>query len=141
MSTQNFDNHAHRPLPTLLGAVAWVVVAIGATAILRGEHWGPPVAWGGVIVCLALLLSMGRLYTTKLQDRIILLEERLRVAALLTPAQLARWRELTPKQVAALRFAGDAELPGLLERTVADGLGPTAIKRAVKDWRADPHRT
>jgi hypothetical protein len=141
MSAQNFDNHAHRPIPTLVGAVAWVVAVIGATAILRGESWGLPVAWGGVLVCLALLLSMGRLYTTRLQDRIILLEERLRVAALVTPAQLARWRELTPKQVAALRFAGDAELPALLERTLAEGLAPTAIKRAVKDWRADPNRT
>ena len=65
----------------------------------------------------------------------------MRVGALVTPAQLARWRELTPKQVAALRFAGDAELPALLERTLAEGLKPTAIKQAVRAWRADPHRT
>ena len=141
MSTQNFENHAHRPLPTLLGTVVWVIAVIGAAATLRGASWGPAVAWGGVLVCLFLLLSIGRLYTTKLQDRIILLEERLRVAALLTPAQLAGWRGLTPKQVAALRFASDAELPALLDRTLAEGLAPTAIKRAVKDWRADLHRT
>ena len=141
MSTQNFDNHAHRPVPTFLGTVAWVVAVVGVVATVRGQHWGPAVAWGGVLACLFLLLAIGRLYTTRLQDRIILLEERLRVSALVTPAQLARWRELTPKQVAALRFAGDAELPALLERTLAEGLAPTAIKRAVKDWRADPHRT
>jgi hypothetical protein len=40
-----------------------------------------------------------------------------------------------------LRFASDAELSALLERTVAEGLTPDAIKRAVTTWRPDYHRT
>ena len=140
MSTQNYANHAHRPLPTLLGTTLWLMAVAGVAATRLGYEWGPTLAWAGVLLCLFLLLAIGRLYTTKLQDRIIMLEERLRATALLSPAQLARWGQLSPKQVVALRFAGDAELPALFDRAVAEGLGPDAIKRAVGAWRADPHR-
>ncbi len=141
MNTQNYANHAHRPLPTLVGALLWLMAVAGVAATSFGYDWGPTMAWGGVLLCLFLLLAIGRLYTTTLQDRIIMLEERLRATLLLSPTQLARWGQLSPKQVAALRFAGDAELPALFDRAVAEGLRPDAIKRAVGAWRADPHRT
>jgi hypothetical protein len=141
MSTQTYANHAHQPVPTLIGTAFWLMAVAGVVATSLGYDWGRTLAVTGVLLCLFLLLSIGRLYTTKLQDRIILLEERLRVASLLTPAQQARFAELTPKQVAALRFASDAELPALFERTVAEGLKPDAIKRAVSHWRADHRRT
>lgn len=141
MSTQNFANHAHRPMPTFIGTVFWVVAVAGVAAVLRGREWGPLVAWTGVLACLFMVLAIGRIYTTKLQDRIIMLEERLRASTMLTPAQLARWGELTPKQVAALRFASDGEFRALFDRALADRLPPTEIKRAVSAWRADPHRT
>ena len=65
----------------------------------------------------------------------------LRASTLLTPTQLSRWGELTPKQVVALRFAGDAEMSALFDRALADRLEPDAIKRAVATWRADTNRT
>jgi hypothetical protein len=141
MSTQNYDNHTHRPFPTALGAALWAVAVCGVVASWRGAAWGPTLAWTGVLLCLFTVLATGRLYTTKLQDRIIMLEERLRASTLLTPAQLARWGELTPKQIAALRFACDAEMPALFDKTVADRLKPDAIKRAVATWRPDTNRT
>ncbi len=48
---------------------------------------------------------------------------------------------LTPKQVAALRFASDAELALLIERAVREQLKPTDIKRAVQTWLPDLDRT
>jgi Family of unknown function (DUF6526) len=142
MSTQTYANHAHQPVPTFIGSAFWLMAVGGLVACWLGyDRWGQGFLLAGVMLCLLMLLSIGRLYTTKLQDRIIMLEEKLRVASLLTPAQQARFAELTPKQVAALRFASDAELPALFERTVAEGLKPDAIKRAVTHWRADHNRT
>lgn len=142
MSTQHYANHAHQPVPTFVGTGFWLMAVAGVVACWLGyERWGYGLAVTGVLLCLFTLLSIGRIYTTRLQDRIIRLEERQRAATLLTPAQQARFAELTTKQVAALRFASDAELSSLFDRTIAEGLTPDAIKRAVKDWRADWHRT
>jgi hypothetical protein len=79
--------------------------------------------------------------TTRLQDRIIKLEMRVRTAPLLTPEQQRLLDQLDNKQIAALRFASDAELPLLLERAVREKLPLKEIKRAVKSWTADLDRT
>jgi hypothetical protein len=77
----------------------------------------------------------------KLQDRIILLEMKVRCAELLPAGQDARLSELLPRQIIALRFASDEELGELLERAIRDRLPPREIKRAIKQWRADTLRT
>jgi hypothetical protein len=60
---------------------------------------------------------------------------------LLTADEQRLLGQLTIKQVAALRFASDAELPGLLERAARDKLDPADIKRAVTVWTPDFDRT
>jgi hypothetical protein len=86
-------------------------------------------------------LTIGRVYTTKLQDRIIKLEMRLRCAQLLSPASHAAAGRITNAQLIALRFASDEELPALLERADRDHLTPDQIKRAIKNWVPDFDRT
>jgi len=66
---------------------------------------------------------------------------RVRTTALLTPDQQRLLGQLHNKQIAALRFASDAELPALLERAVRENLKPDAIKRAVTTWTPDLDRT
>jgi uncharacterized protein DUF6526 len=87
------------------------------------------------------LLQISRRYTTRLQDRIIKLEMRVRTASYLTPDQQRLFAQLHNKQIAALRFASDDELPALLERSVREKLPPKEIKRAVKNWTPDLDRT
>lgn len=72
------------------------------------------------------------------QDRVIRLEMRLRLREVLPAALAARVGELTKRQLVALRFAGDAELPALVERCL-DGelVSRRSIKREVRDWQAD----
>jgi hypothetical protein len=72
------------------------------------------------------------------QDRVIRLEETLRMRAVLPADLQARIGELTVKQMVALRFAGDGELPDLT-RQVLDGKiqDQKAIKKMVRQWRAD----
>jgi hypothetical protein len=88
-----------------------------------------------------MLLWISRLYITRLQDRIIKLEMRVRTAALLTPEQQRLLMTLDNKRIAALRFASDGELPALVERAVREKLPPKEIKRAITTWVPDNDRT
>ncbi len=96
----------------------------------------------GMSVVLAVTLIMisiaARLQSLKAQDRVIRLEERLRYKELLSPEAAAKAAKLRTGQIIALRFASDAELPGLVERVVSGELKtPKDIKLAVENWRPD----
>ncbi len=138
---QSYENHAHRPQLWAVGFLFWLVASGGAVAAWLGQSWGRFALTIGLLGATAVLLMIGRVYLTRLQDRIILLEMRVRGATLLTPEQQLKLASLSKSKVVALRFASDGELPALLERTVAEGLTPDAIKRAVVQWRPDELRT
>ncbi|HKC25794.1 MAG TPA: DUF6526 family protein [Thermoanaerobaculia bacterium] len=97
-------------------------------------------AWE-VLVALALgvLAWKVRTYPLAAQDRVIRLEERLRLAGLLPEPLRGRIGELSMRQLVALRFASDAEVPALVEKALA-GAPPADIKRAITSWRADTYR-
>jgi hypothetical protein len=128
----------------MLTAVGFVFVMIATVSFV--QWWratGDRLAIGLLALCAAVivLLQISRRYTTRLQDRIIKLEMRVRTAALLTADQQRLLAQLNNKQIAALRFACDAELPALLERAAREKLPPNEIKRAVKTWTPDFDRT
>lgn len=139
---QTFRNHAHRPTATIVG-VAFTLVALWAfgARFLKGDHSPVMIGLLAVTGALLALLYISRVYTVKLQDRIIRLEMRVRGAALLTPEQQQILHGLPIKKVVALRFASDAELPVLLERAAREPLTPSDIKRAVTNWTPDQDRT
>ncbi len=95
-----------------------------------------------LIISLALIVMAGRMrsYATHLQDRIIRLEERLRLASILAEPLRSRIGELTDGQLVGLRFASDAELSTLVQRALDEKLSRSDIKKAVSNWRPDYSR-
>ena len=143
MQNQSFEHHVHQPVAIGIGYLClWLAVASFA---LRWFLIGGRVtmALGLFFLCAAVqvLLFTSRNYTTRLQDRIIKLEMRVRTAGFLTADQQRLLMQLDNKQIVALRFASDAEMPALLERAVSEKLPPKEIKRAIKTWVPDLDRT
>ena len=141
MAEQSFERHGLHPVPTYFAAV-FALVAIVCLAGAWLLDWAT-LEPGAVSLSLAVaaLVSISRQYTVRLQDRIILLEMKVRCAEVLPAGQDTRLGELTPKQIVALRFASDEELGELLDRAIREKLPPREIKRAVKRWRPDYLRT
>ena len=89
-----------------------------------------------IVLAFALLLInvKTRTYALRIQDRVIRLEERLRISALCSPEEA---HALSTRQLIALRFASDAEVPALVRRTLAENLEPKQIKEGISVWRPD----
>lgn len=93
-----------------------------------------------VLVAIALFLGifLSRSMPLRAQDRIIRLEERVRLERVLPADLRGRIGDLTADQLIGLRFAPDDEVPELARRVLGGELKTGAdIKRAVKNWRAD----
>ena len=84
------------------------------------------------------LALISRAYTVRLQDRIIRLEMRLRLERL---GKAIEFERLTTPQLVALRFASDAELRDLVDRTLTENLALDQIKSSIDDWQPDFYRT
>ncbi len=111
------------------------------TIVVLIRHWPQHVVLFSWFVVMALALFMlagsARSSALRVQDRVIRLEENLRYQRLLPPEAVAAAQSLTVKQIIALRFASDAELPTLVQRALTENLEPKAIKQSITNWRAD----
>jgi predicted lysophospholipase L1 biosynthesis ABC-type transport system permease subunit len=138
---QTYKNHGrfHPPFHFFVAPILLLNVLVSIAVLIH--HW--PKHWllliWMVVISLALFFLAGfaRSYALRVQDRVIRLEEKLRYQRLLSPDLLAASQALTLKQIIALRFASDAELPALVQRTLAENLVPKAIKQSISSWRPD----
>lgn len=145
---QNLSNHARFDppfhffaAPVFLANLIAVITFTVRHAMHHGTHDLGFHLWLVVLsIALVVLTTNTRVKDLKVQDRVIRLEERLRFAALLPPAEHAAASALTLRQIIALRFASDSELPALVRRTLSENLTPKQIKAAINQWRPDHHR-
>ena len=95
----------------------------------------------GVALALIFLFFFARAFALSAQDRVISLEERLRMQTLLPDDLKSRINDYTADQLVALRFASDAELPDLARKVLDENVGDRkSIKELVKAWRPDYQR-
>lgn len=138
---QSFKNHARLDPPFHGFLIFGALVLLGATiyALVRQpDLWGV-VRLFGALWAIVLLFKV-RLYSLKVQDRVIRLEERLRLAQLLPESARGRIGELSEGQLVALRFASDAELPGLAQKALDGKWDQKQIKQSIQTWRPDYFR-
>ena len=138
-TSQNLANHAKFDPPFHFVLVPTLLVMSILTIVNVVRHYDVLSAWILVVVMLAMvnLSFRARIYALKVQDRVIRLEERLRLAALLSEPTRSRVHDLAESQLIAIRFASDAEAPALVQKVLSENLKNADIKRAIVNWRPD----
>jgi hypothetical protein len=135
---QTFATHAHRPTAW---NIVWLISVLGVlTAVWVAIRDRTLVAHVVLLLAIGLLgtISLLRIFVLRVQDRVIRLEMRVRMARLGLEQE---FEQLDARQLIALRFASDAEMSSLAHRAIAEKLAPDQIKRAVIDWQGDYFRT
>jgi hypothetical protein len=142
--SQNYKNHTRLfPLhhfvatPVTIGLFIWSLSGLGN---LTADNTGEVVFRILVSFALVLIALIARIYGLKNQDRLIRLEMRQRYFELTGSSFKSMENQLRLGQIIALRFAGDDELPLLIERAIKENLSSKEIKLAIKDWKADYNR-
>lgn len=140
--TQNFENHAKIVVGYHYVTTVFVLIfTIWAALNLFREPGFDTVAMMSLAIAVNLVGYYVRAFANGNQDRIIRLEERLRMREVLPADLQGRIEDLTISQLVALRFASDGELPELTRRVLDGGLEDRkAIKKMVEHWRADHQR-
>ncbi|MGB6200631.1 MAG: DUF6526 family protein [Candidatus Acidiferrales bacterium] len=136
---QSLDNHTRLVpafhlfvLPVLLVNFVWSFFALR-----HGVRFGS--VFGVLLAAALLTLALcARTFALTVQDRVIRLEMRLRMAELLPMDLKGKINDFTVGQLVGLRFACDAELPDLARRVLDERIKDrAAIKKLVKTWRPD----
>ena len=141
---QNFKNHG-RIDPQFHFVTFFVLIANLVFAVFHlVRHWvDTPItsAWF-VVLSVAVFVPFFKLrtYPLKVQDRVIRLEERLRLQALAPAAWHAQIYRLTEDQLIGLRFASDDEVVALAKLALEQNLNRKQIKERIKSWRPDTFR-
>ena len=123
----------------VLFAVLIANLVIAILYLIHHPHFHA--AWLVVLSLAAFVLYFKvRLYPLKVQDRVIRLEERLRLQALAPAEWHTQIYRLSEDQLVGLRFAADDEVVELAKQVLEHDLNRKQIKERIKDWRADEFR-
>ena len=137
-AAQSYSHHARRHQPFHFFLIPVLITNLIITIVYLVRHPSLLAGWLVILsIALLTLAFLARINPLKVQDRLIRLEERLRLNALLPEPLRMRIPELTEKQLIALRFASDEEIPRLVEEALQNSLRPKDIKMRIENWRPD----
>jgi hypothetical protein len=137
---QNLQNHTRTVAPFHMFVLPVFLLNAGSSIYVLVKFGVTYRSVLGVLMAFALLTFalFARVFALTVQDRVIRLEMRMRLAELLPPDLRPRIPEFTVGQLVSLRFAGDAELPALARKVLDDKMeNRKAIKQLIKDWQGD----
>ncbi|HTV15980.1 MAG TPA: DUF6526 family protein [Acidobacteriaceae bacterium] len=137
-SPQSLANHA-RFDPLYHGLLAFAIVvnlALAIVSLVKVRDFENVWVLVLSLTVVALWLRL-RTYPLKVQDRVIRLEERLRLQALAPADWYPQILRLTEGQLIALRFASDEEVVALARQALAENLTRRQIKERIRQWRPD----
>jgi hypothetical protein len=139
--TQNLKNHGRIDPPFHFVTFAVLIVNLVIVIAYAVRHLNLYSAWA-VILSVAVFIPFLklRLYPLKVQDRVIRLEERLRLQSLAAPEWHTQIYRLTEDQLIALRFAADDEVVALAKEALEQNLTRKQIKERIRSWRPDDWR-
>lgn len=141
MKQQSYkDHYRYIPLFHFFTYAAVIAIFIGSIVYLFKAPKGNALLASLLVVIAFVLGSLvwySRAFALRAQDRAIRAEENFR-HFVLTGRPFDK--RLRMRQIIALRFASDEELPALAQKAADENLNSGAIKRAIKSWRADHHR-
>lgn len=138
---QSFKNHGKFDPPFHFFLIFIVIATIVISVIYCVHHFCFYSVWL-VVLSLAAFVALFRLrtYPLKVQDRVIRLEERLRLQALAPTEWHPQIYRLTEDQLIGLRFASDDEVVELAKQALEHNLNRKQIKERIKSWRPDNWR-
>ena len=136
---QSFDNHTRIVPPFHMVTLGIFLINLLWTLYHLVKYPAAGTAMAFLLALAFLLVAFyARTFALTVQDRVIRLEMRLRMKEILPADLQSRIGEFTPRQLVALRFASDAELPGLCRTVLADKISDgKSIKKMIKTWNAD----
>jgi len=141
---QSYKNHARFDPLVHFTTMPLLLINLILSIVETFRHWPhDPVLhlWWIVMSFVFILMNMAaRMAALRAQNRVIRLEEKIRMATLFTPEELVELDSLNMQQLIALRFASNPELLGLARRAVREKLEPKQIKEAIVSWRPDYDR-
>ena len=142
-STQNADSHAKIPTMTFLVPFFMIAIGLASYSLQLFSDFGVKQELVAVIFTLGVAMATvgARRQAVGVQDRVIRLEERLRMHQLFDDDMAGQISGFTTSQLIALRFASDEELPGLARKVLTENItDQKVIKQLIRNWRADHQR-
>ena len=139
---QNYSNHTqYNPLYHFVAQPLGIIFLVWSIMrVVRHPNVDTAYMLVGALA-LAAAIGVARTQVLRTQDRLIRLEERLRLKRVLPADLQARIEELRPRHLIALRFASDDEVTDLTREVLANpAMTPKEIKQKVRQWRADHFR-
>ncbi|AXG75117.1 hypothetical protein DVK85_13105 [Flavobacterium arcticum] len=142
MSQQNYKNHIRFYSPHHFIFYPLMLILLVATAYNASKSEEQIWLFMGMLTTAVIWLSfmLRQHYSLTLQNRIILQEMRYRYFVVTGKRLEILEDSLSQGQIFALRFAPDDELAALADRVIKENLSPSAIKKSIKNWRADNSR-